>query len=547
MTTDLLIPDCAARELAETLDGFPLALSIAGTYLYQDPIDLRDYVGRYRQARTRIEEEISEASCSEQERALYAVLDISKARIEETDPQSANIVNLWAYLDHQDLILDLFQPRSSIQDSPEWFKELAHDVDLNDRAMRVVCDYALVEHCDTEIIATHVMGFGYRMSESVHRWVRMRKSESDYAMMCLAVKMVELCARGFRQHPTHLLRLVQDANRCSFVVRATTNHSQYGLSYYNLNNWLARFFSDVGKPDETVALLRTALQGFEEELGPNHRLTLQTLHNLGQAHLGRGDLEAAEEVCQEAYRRKESVLEADDTSLLRSLKLISDVYEAFGSRFEEQGELEEAADRHRIRAEGPDSRSVHQTLFNLGGVYLQQGKSAEAASLYDQGLEGCQRTFGPSHRATLDRANEFGILLASLGRFSEAESHIRYAWDGKEEFLGFEDPSTIKTLRSVAEFYETLLDYADPGPVIDHNVAPKGLYEDLLDRYDDTLGASHPTTLYILYKLGRICARDADQFEEAERMLVKALERLEDTSGPDHEVALEVARSLGEF
>jgi tetratricopeptide (TPR) repeat protein len=171
------------------------------------------------------------------------------------------------------------------------------------------------------------------------------------------------------------------------------------LSYYKLNNYLARFYSDLRKHDEIVALLQTAPQGFEEESGPNDRLTLQTLHNLGDAHLGRGDLEAAEEVCQEAYRRKDTLLEADDASLLRSLKLLSDVCEGLGSRFEEQGKLEEAADRHqqsldmRIRAQGPDSRWVHHTLFNLGRVYLRQGKSAETARLYEQGLKGYKKHF----------------------------------------------------------------------------------------------------------------------------------------------------------
>jgi hypothetical protein len=34
----------------------------------------------------------------------------------------------------------------------------------------------------------------------------------------------------------------------------------------------------------------------------------------------------------------------------------------------------------------------------------------------------------------------------------------------------------------VAEFYETFLDYADPGTLINHQVAAKKIYEDLLDR-----------------------------------------------------------------
>ena len=70
---------------------------------------------------------------------------------------------------------------------------------------------------------------------------------------------------------------------------------------------------------------------------------------------------------------------------------------------------------------GPDHTSTLSTVNNLGNLYADQGKLAEAEKMYIRALQGKEEALGPDHTSTLDTVNNLGPLYADQGKLAEAE------------------------------------------------------------------------------------------------------------------------------
>ena len=57
----------------------------------------------------------------------------------------------------------------------------------------------------------------------------------------------------------------------------------------------------------------------------------------------------------------------------------------------------------------------------LGLLYLNQGKLAEAEQMYQRALQGREKALGAEHMSTLDTVNNLGILYRNQGKLAEAE------------------------------------------------------------------------------------------------------------------------------
>ena len=76
--------------------------------------------------------------------------------------------------------------------------------------------------------------------------------------------------------------------------------------------------------------------------------------------------------------------------------------------------------------------SVQQnyTVNNLGNLYANQGKLAEAEAMYIQALQGTEEALGPKHTSTLDTVNNLGALYKNQGKLAEAEAMCIWALQG---------------------------------------------------------------------------------------------------------------------
>ncbi|KAK0922084.1 hypothetical protein LTR29_018265 [Friedmanniomyces endolithicus] len=115
--------------------------------------------------------------------------------------------------------------------------------------------------------------------------------------------------------------------------------------------------------------------------------------------------------------------------------------------------LYEGALRGVEKARGPDHTSTLGIVNNLGNLYSDQGKMAEAEEMYLRALKGKEKACGPEHTSTLNTVNNQGNLYKNQGKMVEAEEMYLRALRGYEKAWGLEHTSTLETVNNLGVLY----------------------------------------------------------------------------------------------
>jgi tetratricopeptide (TPR) repeat protein len=188
-----------------------------------------------------------------------------------------------------------------------------------------------------------------------------------------------------------------------------------------------------------------------------------------------------------------------------------------GNLYANQGKLAEA-ERMYTRALqgrealGPDHTSILDTINNLGLVYADQGKLAKAEEMYTQALQGKEEALGPNHISTLDTVNNLGVLYADQGKLAEAERMFTRALQGYEKALGPDHTSTLNTIHNLGNLY------AHQGKLAE----AERMYTRALRGYEKTLQLDNLDSLNTVHALG-LLYRQQDKTEEARNMFQRAV------------------------
>ena len=98
--------------------------------------------------------------------------------------------------------------------------------------------------------------------------------------------------------------------------------------------------------------------------------------------------------------------------------------------------------------------SIAWAYHNLGRLYKDQGKLAEAEQMYQRALQGKEKALGAEHTSTLDTVHELGSLYKDQGKLGEAEQMYQRALQGTEKALGAEHTSTLDTVHELGSLYK---------------------------------------------------------------------------------------------
>jgi len=143
--------------------------------------------------------------------------------------------------------------------------------------------------------------------------------------------------RGWRQSATVKFEAGQ-YEEAEELLEKVVNRSEvrYGPAFEGrdkITKLLTKIYDKLGKWAKLERILQEGIQALED-----HQL-LHTLYLLGEACLGKGDLDKAEEWCQYAYRGRKVLLGEHHIQYYQSLDLLARIYEAGGpsKRFEVEG------------------------------------------------------------------------------------------------------------------------------------------------------------------------------------------------------------------
>ena len=115
---------------------------------------------------------------------------------------------------------------------------------------------------------------------------------------------------------------------------------------------------------------------------------------------------------------------------------------------------------------GIDDTDTLISVTNLGYLYLEQRRYADAEPLFARALAANERVLGKEHPNTLIFVNGLGYIYLKRGRYVDAEPlHVR-ALDASERVLGREHPDSLVSLNNLGFLYTEQGRYADAEPLL---------------------------------------------------------------------------------
>jgi tetratricopeptide (TPR) repeat protein len=358
-------------------------------------------------------QETSPELLSYEDRALYLIWDISYEQVERQNVNSAMLLRLWAYFDNDDLWFEMVQ--QGYWTGPPWFQELTHDMLSFNSAVRVLCDYGLVEP-DKSSLDHGTESRGYGMHGCVYMWtLHVLNREQDVEMAQLAMRCVgaHVPIPTEKDYSVVQRRLLRHAGSCLAM------QSTKGISVTEGDEWildnLGTLYSDQGRLAEAEAIYERALQGYEKALGPDHTSTLGTVVNLGTLYLRQSRLTEAEAMHERALQGYEKALGPDHMSTLNAVHNLRNLYSHQGRLAEAEAIYERALQGYE-KALGRERVDHYIPALNamqkLVGLYIKPKKLVESRVLYERCKIGVRLVFGPEH----DRYRYITQQIASLAQ-----------------------------------------------------------------------------------------------------------------------------------
>ncbi|KAI9903679.1 hypothetical protein N3K66_000208 [Trichothecium roseum] len=259
------------------------------------------------------------------------------------------------------------------------------------------------------------------------------------------------------------------------------------------------------------------------------------LYSVGLHMLDTGDHVRAEKYMKRCLDLRSRVLGDDHDATINTKNKLATAYSSAGhaDKAEELQLQVIAAQRGKVSDDSFESnRLMLSYQHNLADIFGQQGRWAEAESLYALVLEGEKRLHGADHE---DIATMTGLASAieSQGRYDEAERLQVSLLALSCRLYGEDHPDTLTAMMNLAWTQARQRRYADA----------ELLQADVLTRAIDLLGPDHPQTLAAKVTLSTTYYKQG-RYAEAEPLESSAFEARKRLFGEDHPDTLVAMHNL---
>ena len=208
--------DEAGTELLGLLDGLPLALAQAASYLRETELDTATYVRLYKEQWDDLmsPDRRPELPLVDYEQgSIGTTWTISFRAIEGGNASAAKLLRLWAFLDNKDLWYGLLQQAvSGREDWPGWLRGVASDEVKFLDAARLLLRYSMIETQES-------LPNSYVMHPVVHRWtshIQDGGEKMEYVRLAVMVIGSSVPMNTTDAYWTLQRRLLPHAEQCSW-------------------------------------------------------------------------------------------------------------------------------------------------------------------------------------------------------------------------------------------------------------------------------------------------------------------------------------------
>lgn len=218
----------------------------------------------------------------------------------------------------------------------------------------------------------------------------------------------------------------------------------------------AMIAGDQGRLDEAEATYVRLLAIERKQAGTDDApVILETLNNLGQLYLEKGQLEDAERVTRDALDRARRVLGNEHRETLNYVNNLAMVERRLGKTAEAEALYREGYEVSR-RVLGPTTLMTLISMLNLATFYSKTGRCAEQEAFLDKTVE-LARTYAPADTPTLGLAlRSAGACQVQMGRLVSAEPTLLEAESLLTKVYGDDHPRALEVRTALSDLYGKL-------------------------------------------------------------------------------------------
>jgi tetratricopeptide (TPR) repeat protein len=471
-----------AKAIAEVLDGLPLALDQAGSYIEETQCMLSDYRERYRTSRAALLRRRGGLPASDHPESVAATWSLSFERIKQQNPTAADLLAVCVFLAPDAIPEEII--REGASELGLRLGQAAVDPMELDEAIRDLRRFSLVRRdAATQMLSIHrlvqavvrdtmdeqeqrmwaervvrAVSRAFPHSEDVAQWhtcERLMSQVRACAALCDEFALTEPdCGRLFNQagwyamvHAQYSLaeHLLQKALGIRSLLRGQNHSSVRDADLAESLNDLGVVYSEQEDYAKAESLMRQALALLEGTLGPDHPDVAIASNNVALQLRYQGRYDEAEPLFLRALSIWSNLQEPELAHMACTTNNLALLYVDQQCFAEAEPLFFQALTlwEHVRGAEHPD---VARTLSNLARLYRDQGRYAEAEPLFLRARTICEQTLGPDHPDTAQTLHHLAVLYLRQERFSEAEPMFQFALEIREQMLGEDDPQVAETL-----------------------------------------------------------------------------------------------------
>ncbi|HRF06966.1 FxSxx-COOH system tetratricopeptide repeat protein, partial [Accumulibacter sp.] len=469
------------RALSADLDGLPLALEQAASYLEETGLAVAEYRRLLAGVDTGALVLDTGRASTGYERSVAATLSLAFARLA---PAAQQLLRLASFAAPEPL------PERFLLEAAEQLPNELATAAANPLAWQsTVAElrrYGLAERIEIEALDA---GNGYReQALTLHRLTQQvvramladaaRDAETLLAVLHAALpEEVALPAAWSRcaalwPHAVHLApfheRNPLDPARLRRLWDRIATYLQYGPALYS----------------QATTLFERALALSRDAYGEEHPDTLTAMNNLAGTLRAQGDLAGARALQEQALAVSRRVLGEEHPATLTSMNNLAGTLRAQGDLAGARA-LQEQALAVRRRVLGEEHPDTLISMNNLAETLRAQGDLAGARALHEQALAVCRRVLGEEHPDTLTSMNNLAGTLRAQGDLAGARALQEQALAVCRRVLGEEHPATLTSMNNLAGTLRAQGDLA----------GARALEEQVLAVSRRVQGEEHPDTL----------------------------------------------------
>lgn len=543
-----------ARDISITLDGLPLALDQAGSYIESAECGLQGFLERYQQRRAELLKHRGRLTLpGDHPISVYTTLELCFEQVAHASTAAKDLLQLCAFLYADSIPEEIFSAGAS--ELTRALRSVAGDILAFDAAIVELRKYSLIRrNPNLHTLTVHRLVQAIlkdRMSSaSRHQWAERAVRVVNRAFPDVTFENWQTCERllphartcaGYieewdMQFP-EAIRLLEQLGRYMrdralfseaepFLTGALTLQLQQGdvktSSLAQTLHSVAFLYYNQGKYDQAERLFRQALEICENDITLEYPVMVQCLDGLSVLYLDDGKYDLAEEYCKRSLAICERILGPKHAHIADCLNNLAEVHRLTGNYTQAEPLFKQAI---MVWEEtlGPEHPEVAQALNNLALLYYHLKKYQQAEPLYQRALAIWEKTLGPKHQYVAFVLNNLAALYLAQDNYSQAELFYQKAIALRREILGAEHPDVAQSLSNLALLYTRLGKYSQAKP----------LQEQSLSIREKALGAEHPDLAFSLNNLGLLYYQLGD-YTQALTLTQRSFEIREKALGPEH-------------